>query len=150
MRIALQRQFYHMYQSILLAADGSKNSIRAAHEAAKIASLIPDSTVEILFVADMSKIKNEVLHSQNPEEIELKRQQKLISITEVLSAKNVRHKTKIITGDPGPSIVVYANNKNVDLVIIGSHGLNSFQEFVLGSVSHKVVKRVQCPVIVVK
>ncbi|GEC89270.1 universal stress protein [Brevibacillus brevis] len=139
-----------MYQRILLAADGSKNSIRAAQEAAKIASLAPDSCVEILFVADMDKVKNEVLHSQGHEEIELKRQQKLIPIAEQLSAKNVNHKTKIIIGDPGPAIVEYANNEKVDLVVIGSRGLNAFQEFVLGSVSHKVVKRVQCPVMVVK
>jgi len=139
-----------MYQRILLAADGSKNSIRAAQEAAKIASLIPDSIVEILFVADMSKIKSEVLHSQNHEEIELKRNQKLTPVKELLSAKNVKHQIKIITGDPGPSIVEYANNEKVDMVIIGSRGLNALQEFVMGSVSHKVVKRVQCPVIVVK
>ncbi|OMF22587.1 universal stress protein [Paenibacillus sp. FSL H8-0548] len=139
-----------MYQRILLAADGSKNSIRAAQEAANIASLIPDSIVEILFVADMSKIKSEVLHSQNHEELELKRNQKLIPVKELLSAKNVNHQMKIITGDPGPVIVEYANNEKVDLVIIGSRGLNALQEFVMGSVSHKVVKRVQCPVIVVK
>lgn len=139
-----------MYQRILLAADGSKNSIRAAQEAAKIASLAPESFVEILFIADLSKIKNEVLHSQDHEEIELKRQQKLIPVAEQLSAKNVKHETKIITGDPGPAIVEYANNEKVDLVIIGSRGLSTFQEFVLGSVSHKVVKRVQCPVMVVK
>lgn len=139
-----------MYKRILLAADGSKYSIRAAQEAAKIASLVPDSSVEILFVEDMSKIKNEVLHSQDHEELELKRQQKLMPVTEQLSTQNINHKTKIIIGDPGPAIVEYANNEKVDLVIIGSRGLNSLQEFVLGSVSHKVVKRVQCPVMVVK
>lgn len=57
-----------MYRRILLAADGSENSIRAAEEAAKIASLISGSMVEILYVADMSKIKSEVLHSQSSEE----------------------------------------------------------------------------------
>lgn len=139
-----------MYKRILLAADGSKYSIRAAQEAAKIASLVPDSSVEILFVADMSKIKNEVLHSQDHEELELKRQQKLMPVTEQLSTQNINHKTKIIIGDPGPAIVEYANNEKVDLVIIGSRGLNSLQEFVLGSVSHKVVKRLQFPVMVVK
>jgi nucleotide-binding universal stress UspA family protein len=37
-----------------------------------------------------------------------------------------------------------------DLMIIGSRGLNSLQEMVLGSVSYKVIKRVQCPVLIVK
>lgn len=139
-----------MYKRILLAADGSKNSVRAAEEAATIASFIPGAIVEILYVVDTSKIKNEVLHSQSPEELHAKREQKLIPHKEALSAKNVKYKTTIITGEPGPKIVEYANNENVDLVVIGSRGLNLFQEFVLGSVSHKVVKRVQCPVTVVK
>lgn len=44
----------------------------------------------------------------------------------------------------------YANKGSYDIVIIGSRGLNSLQEMVLGSVSHKVVKRVVCPVLIVK
>ena len=44
----------------------------------------------------------------------------------------------------------FANENNVDLLVIGSRGLNSLQEMVLGSVSHKVIKRVNCPALVVK
>ncbi|MGB8270820.1 MAG: universal stress protein, partial [Priestia megaterium] len=39
---------------------------------------------------------------------------------------------------------------NFNLVVIGSRGLNSLQEMVLGSVSHKVAKRVHCPVMIIK
>lgn len=35
-------------------------------------------------------------------------------------------------------------------IILGTRGLNSFQKMVLGSVSHKVAKRSQIPVIIVK
>lgn len=139
-----------MYKRILLAADGSKNSMRAAEEAAKIASLAASPLVEVLYVADMSKVKGEVLHSQSHDELVMKRQEKLIPIAELLSSKNIAYEMKIITGDPGPAIVEYTNAEQVDLVVIGNRGLNTFQELVMGSVSHKVVKRVQCPVIVVK
>jgi nucleotide-binding universal stress UspA family protein len=139
-----------VYKRILLAADGSKNSIRAAAEAAKIASLINDSIIEVLFVADLSKVKEEVLHSKNHDDLILKRQEKLIPIAEFFSTKNIAFEMKMISGDPGPAIVEYANREHADLVIIGSRGLNKFQEFVMGSVSHKVVKLVQCPVMVVK
>lgn len=139
-----------MYQHILLAADGSKNSVRAAGEAAKLASLVEEATVEVLFTVDPSKVKEEVLHSQNHEEIEFKRNQKLLPVTEELANNNVNYHVTIVIGDPGPTIVEYSIKKKVDLLIIGSRGLNSLQEFVLGSVSHKVVKRAQCPVMVVK
>nr|WP_259337888.1 universal stress protein [Staphylococcus devriesei] len=35
-------------------------------------------------------------------------------------------------------------------IILGTRGLNSLQEMVLGSVSHKLAKRAQIPVIIVK
>lgn len=139
-----------MYQHILLAADGSKNSVRAAREVAKLASLVQGSIVEVLFVVDPSKVKEEVLHSKNHEELEYKRKQKLLPVTEELLNNNVNHIVTIVIGDPGPTIVDHSIKKNMELVIIGSRGLNAFQEFVLGSVSHKVVKRAQCPVMVVK
>jgi len=46
--------------------------------------------------------------------------------------------------------VKYANEQKVDVVVIGSRGLNTLQEVVLGSVSHKVMKRVHCPALIVK
>ena len=56
----------------------------------------------------------------------------------------------LLKGAQGPEIMRYANEKEVDLVIIGSRGLNSLQEMVLGSLSHKAVKRVKCPTTIVK
>jgi len=46
--------------------------------------------------------------------------------------------------------VEYANKEQFEILILGSRGLNSLQEMVLGSVSHKVVKRAECPVLIVK
>jgi hypothetical protein len=54
--------------------------------------------------------------------------------------------TVFLSGDPGPKIVDYANENQFDPVVIGSRGLNPLQEFVLGSVSHKVAKRADCSV----
>lgn len=46
-----------MYKTILLAVDGSENSLRATDEAVKIASLIPDCQIIVVFVADFSSQK---------------------------------------------------------------------------------------------
>lgn len=139
-----------MYKKILLAVDGSENSMRATEEAVKIVSLIPDCKIEVVYVADLSKSKKEILHSQGKEDLEISRRKKLSPIEEIIKSKNVAYEIKILHGEPGPTIIEYANNENGDLVVIGSRGLNSLQEMVLGSVSHKVVKRVDCPVLIVK
>ena len=139
-----------MYKNILLAIDGSDHSERATQQAINIASLVNGSHIEVVFVADFSKAKNEVLHSQGKEELELARRQKLAPIEELIQANEMHYSINILHGDPGPTIVSYANENDFDLLIIGSRGLNTLQEMVLGSVSHKVVKRADCPVLVVK
>ncbi len=140
-----------MYKKILIAVDGSEHSIRAAKEAIKIASCSKDSLVELVYVADFSKSKNEVLHSQSTEELEHARRTRLRPIEDLMKKNLINYEVKVLRGEPGPAIVEYANDEDdFDLAILGSRGLNSLQEMVLGSVSHKVVKRVNCPVLIVK
>lgn len=139
-----------MYKRIMLAVDGSENSVRAAEEAVKIASLIPECKIEIVYVADLSKVKNEILHAQGKEELDYERRKKLAPAEETIKMQNVGYEIKILHGTPGPTLIEYANIEEMDLVVIGSRGLNSLQEMVLGSVSHKVVKGVNCPVLMVK
>ena len=139
-----------MYKHILLAADGSENSMRAAKEAIKLAGTLPDSLIDIVFVADFNKSKNDVLHAGTAEKLELERRRKLMPIESLIRESGLKSKVTILKGAPGPEIVRYANEKAVDIVVIGSRGLNSLQEMVLGSVSHKVMKRVNCPALIVK
>ncbi|MBU0903692.1 universal stress protein [Paenisporosarcina quisquiliarum] len=139
-----------MYKKILLAADGSDHSIRATSEVIKIASMNETSIVTVVLVADYSQAKSDVLHSGSSVELDMKRRRKLMPVEELLRAANINYRVEILHGVPGPSIVEFANKQNYELLVIGSRGLNSLQEMVLGSVSHKVVKRAECPVMIVK
>lgn len=139
-----------MYKRLLVAADGSENSIRAAEEAAKIASLGEETVVEIIYAVDYSKSKGEVLQSRDGESLEAERRKQLIPVEDVFVKEGIPYKLTMLHGDPGPAIVEYANKSTCDMVIIGSRGLNTLQEMVLGSVSHKVAKRVDSPVLIVK
>lgn len=139
-----------MYNKILLTIDGSSHSMRSTQEALKIASMCSDCTVELVYVADFSKAKKEMLNMQSKEQLDLARREMFLPFEEQLKKKDIKHKKTILHGDPGPAIVEYANNGDYDLVIMGSKGKNALQEMVLGSVSHKVVKRANAPVLIVK
>ncbi|MGD6875055.1 universal stress protein [Bacillus infantis] len=138
-----------MYKRILLAIDGSEHSERATDQAAGLAEL-SGASIEIVYVADYSKAMTDVLHTQSKEDLDLARREKLLPFEERLEALGTSFSVKILHGEPGPAIVEYANSSDADLVVIGSRGLNALQEMVLGSVSHKVVKRTDCPVLIVK
>lgn len=139
-----------MYQHILLAADGSENSVRAANEAVKLAKCSPSSIIEVVMVTDFDKSKQEVLHAQSAEALMLERKRKIANVEQLLLNEKVSYKITLLKGSPGPEIIRYTNEQKPDLLVIGSRGLNGLQEMVLGSVSHKVMKRVHCPALIVK
>lgn len=139
-----------MYKRILLASDGSEHSLRAADQAIELAKCSDDSYVEVVYIADNAKAKTEVLHNWNSLGVVESRKEKIKTTSEKAKKAGIHFDIKILRGEPGPTIVKHANEGNFDLVVIGSRGLNVVQEMVLGSVSHKVAKRVNCPVLIVK
>ena len=135
---------------IAVAIDGSENALRAAKHAITLVRYLPEAHLEVIYVADYNKAKDERLLSQSPESLTLKREQKVHPILEL--AKDVGVKTKIIMlkGNPSQEIIKYVKEQSIDQLVIGSRGLNMFQEMMLGSVSHKVMKHATCPVTIVK
>ncbi|CAM3220932.1 universal stress protein [Filibacter tadaridae] len=139
-----------MYKRILVAVDGSENSVRAAKHAAHIASLDPDTKVDVLYVLDYDRTRSDVIHNAGRDDLHTDRKKRLAPIEAIFEQYHTSYEFTIKHGDPGPVIITHANEHDFNLVIIGSRGLNTFQEMVLGSVSHKVAKRVTAPVLIVK
>src|SRR5699024_8465281 len=117
-------------RKIVLAVDGSENSLRATDEAVKIASLISECEIEVIYVADFSKSKSDILHAQGKEELEYSRRRKLAPVEEEIISINVCYERKIVTAHPGPNGTEDVNKEKVDMVVIGSRGLNTLQEMV--------------------
>ncbi|MBT2696649.1 universal stress protein [Bacillus sp. ISL-40] len=139
-----------MYKKIALATDGSEHSKRAAENAINIAKCSPNSKIEVLYVVDPDKVKSDVLSNWNSADIGDSRKSRMREVERLAKESGVSYEIKILHGEPGPVIVDYVNKNKFEIVIIGSRGLNVLQEFVLGSVSHKVAKRANCPVLIVK
>ena len=69
---------------------------------------------------------------------------------EILEKAGVNAELTLLHGRPADEVIRYAEKNNADLVVVGSRGLNALQEFAIGSVSHKIIKHVKCPTLVVK
>ena len=48
------------------------------------------------------------------------------------------------------SIIDYATNENVDLVVMGTRGKTGLKRFLLGSVANGVAQHAHCPVLLVR
>ncbi|WP_186670939.1 universal stress protein [Sporosarcina sp. BP05] len=135
---------------IAVAIDGSENALRAAKHAITLAQYLPEAHLEVIYVADYDKARDERLLSQSPESLTLKREQKVQPILELAKGVGVKAKVTMLKGNPSQEIIKYVNSEEIDQLVIGSRGLNTLQEMVLGSVSHKVMKHVNCPITIVK
>ncbi|PKR77615.1 universal stress protein [Halalkalibacillus sediminis] len=140
-----------MYKRVLVAADGSEHSFRATEHAIGLLERDnPESVIEVVYSISPSKSKADVLHTGDKDMIAKKRRERLKDIEGLLEEKKIPYEVVILQGEPGPTIVEYANGHMFDCVVLGSRGRNNLQSMVLGSVSHKVAKRVNCPVMIVK
>lgn len=137
-----------MYKNILIAADGSDNSLRATQQAADIASLLDGVKVEIVSVIAIDVYSDMVY---DPIEAHGEAQREIIKdASQILTDAGVDHEIVLLHGRPADEIIRYAEESGTDLLVIGSRGLGALREFALGSVSHKVLTHAKCPVLVVK
>ena len=58
--------------------------------------------------------------------------------------------TSLETGVPHVSIVRYAKNHNIDLIVLATHGRTGISHALIGSVAEKVVQMAPCPVLTIK
>ena len=58
--------------------------------------------------------------------------------------------TAVVHGTPFQHIIDMAGDKQVDLIVMGTHGHTGLQRFFLGSVAEKVVRLAPCPVLVTR
>jgi nucleotide-binding universal stress UspA family protein len=67
---------------------------------------------------------------------------------EEIAALQIEYALRI--GAPAPEIVGYAGDRNIDLIVMGTHGRSGVAHLLMGSVAEHVVRLSPCPVMLVK
>ncbi len=63
---------------------------------------------------------------------------------------NVKFEHHMLTGDPAGALVNFAENEQIDLIVLGTHGRSGLSRLLMGSVAEAVVRRATCPVLTYK
>jgi nucleotide-binding universal stress UspA family protein len=142
-------------RSILVPIDGSEPSFRAANYAIKIAQMAGAQVQCIHTVARMPTYSAYTIPTILTEYIEGAKQdaQKWYDEINAVAAKaGVEMKTETILDvtSVADSIINYAKQHSVDLIVIGTKGRTGLTKFVLGSVASGVTAHALCPVLVVR
>lgn len=65
--------------------------------------------------------------------------------------QNVHSTERVVqVGIPDEGIVSFAADKDIDLIVIGSHGRKKLGGVIFGSTVQKVIRKVRCPVLTVR
>jgi len=62
----------------------------------------------------------------------------------------LRPEYAVRTGTPAAQIVRYADVRNVDLIVMGTHGRSGVAHLLMGSVAEQVMRTAPCPVLLVR
>lgn len=142
-------------KNILIPVDGSEYSKRAIEAGKEIAKMF-DSKVTILNVVPLvwdqgiGEIDYVYVLRESDEIPEYSRKM-LDRAKKQFDDMDNHVETESIYGNPADTIVDYANAHGIDLIIMGSHGLGALLDRLMtGSVTTKVLHRVNVPVLVVK
>jgi nucleotide-binding universal stress UspA family protein len=141
-----------MFSKLLVAVDGSENSLRAL-EAAIFLSKKIDAQITALHV--MEKAPTVYIHPQKELEELLRNYRKeseriLEKCQEIGSNNEIELNTAISEGNAASKIIQYAERGLFDMIVMGHRGSGKFKEMVLGSVSEKVLHQTKCSVLIVR
>jgi nucleotide-binding universal stress UspA family protein len=138
-----------MYERILLPTDGSESADAALDHAMDIARQY-DAELHVLHVVSAAYAEAGPGHATAVETLESHGQETLAEIAERARDAGVVVATEQRQGQPHRSIVEYAKDADVDLVVMGTHGRTGLQRYLLGSVTEKVVRTCDVPVLTVR
>lgn len=83
-------------------------------------------------------------------DMEQKARAEIRPVEEELKGVGLKVKVRVEQGGPCDKILQVADEEKVSIIIAGSHGKSNIDSMLLGSVSYKLVKRVNIPILVVK
>ena len=144
-----------MFSRILVAVDASPAADRALDFAIDLAK---DNAAKLIILHVVLQCLYPVTHTEAGmlapavfvSEMQAEGEGVIRKAEQHAKGKGVDYECKMTQGVPADEIIRLATEQRVDLVVVGSRGLNEVRSFLFGSVSDRVCHHVKCPALIVK
>lgn len=140
-----------MIKKIAFATDFSKYSSSARDYALEIAKGLGCKVYVVHAIEPIHYEEDDEEIKEFYRNIELEVDKKIGQEQLFFADNGVQTSTDTVIGTSWKVINTYAKEKEIDLIVMGSHGLKTDKEdIVIGTTSHKVVLTSPCPVLIVR
>ncbi|RQG99639.1 universal stress protein [Natrarchaeobius oligotrophus] len=147
-----------MYDTILVPTDGSPVAETAIEHAVDLAATY-DADVHALYVVDLDAMGVAVGAEQidrfrqgdfgDLPELEQRARDAVSGVSRRAADRDVDVTEAIVAGSPHRKIADYADDNDVDLIVMGSAGRGGVRRVLLGSVAERTLRTTDIPVLVV-
>jgi nucleotide-binding universal stress UspA family protein len=139
-----------MYDRILVPTDGSESAANAAARAFELAAAL-DAELYVLSVANPNALAPDARTQMVTERLETEAEK----VVEETASHARQHGVDSVTaetrlGVPTRAILDYADEHGVDLIVMGTQGRTGLRRYLLGSVTEKIVRLSDVPVLTVR
>ena len=138
-----------MFSKLLVAYDGSDNSRRALEVAVDLAVRC-GARLQVVKVVDTASLMGLEVEEEVVDELRSKAEREVHDAVEFARSRGADADGSVLVGYPVESIVKFAQERGVDLIVTGSRGLSKLKRILLGSVSMGILAEAKCSVLVVR
>lgn len=140
-----------MYDTILIPTDGSAGAEAAARHGMNLATAF-ESQVHLLSVVDERSYSSALADldpsiQEQRDAFEQQATDAVQTLEEIATKSSVTCHTAVEHGIPYETILSYADEHEVDLISMGTHGRTGLDRLLLGSVTERVVRTSDIPVL---
>jgi len=139
-----------MYDEILVPTDGSPAADAAVEHAVTLADRF-DATLHALYVVDATAYSAiEAGTDIVAEALETEGEDAVSRIAEAADDADLPVVESVTSGTAYRSILEYADGNDIDMIVMGTHGRRGLDRYLLGSVTERVVRSANQPVLTVR
>jgi nucleotide-binding universal stress UspA family protein len=137
-------------QNVLVGYDGSPSARHAVTFAVDLAKRF-DARLRVLVVARAPDWGAIELERKELVDLELRHANEILDDVKAKLASSGEHpEFDIVIGQPAKEIVLYAEQHNIDHLVVGHRGHTPFDRWLIGSVARQVLAYAPCAVTIVR
>jgi nucleotide-binding universal stress UspA family protein len=135
-----------MYDHILVPTDGSAGSLKATEHAVDLAEKY-GASIHALYVVNVGRLEGMSLNVPGSiDQLEEEGEEYIQDVIDAAEGAGLVASGDTELGKPAETIIEYADEHGVDLIVIGTRGRGGLSRRLLGSVTEQVVRLSNVPV----